>query len=59
MEQLSAQFHLYLSYVHHMDITPVDRNGALTHIRKTRMVSQKEDNMGHVDEGNKNIIILD
>jgi hypothetical protein len=39
MEQLAAQFHLYLHYVHHMDITPADGHGAPTHIRKTRMIS--------------------
>jgi hypothetical protein len=42
MEGLATQFHLYLRYVHHMDITTGDGNGAPTHIRKTRMVSQKD-----------------
>jgi hypothetical protein len=59
MERLAAQFHLYLCYVHHMDITPADGNGAPTHIRKTRTVSQKEENKGQADEGKKHIIILD
>jgi hypothetical protein len=59
MERLAAQFHLYLRYVHHMDITPADGNGAPTHIRKTRTVSQKEENKGQADEGKKHIIILD
>jgi hypothetical protein len=44
MEWLAAQFHLYLRYVHHMDITPVDGHGAPTHIRKTRTISQKDEN---------------
>jgi hypothetical protein len=44
MERLATQFHLYLSYVHHMDITPTDENGASAYIRKTRTVSQKEEN---------------
>ena len=44
LEWLAAQFHLYLRYVHHMDITPADGHRAPTQIRKTRMTSQKEDN---------------
>ena len=43
---LEAQFHLYLHYVHHMDITPADENRAPTHIRKTSTISQKEENKG-------------
>jgi hypothetical protein len=39
MGRLAAQFHLYLRYVHHMDITPTEGNGARAHIRKTRTVS--------------------
>jgi hypothetical protein len=35
MEQVAPQFHLYLRYVHHMDIIPADGNGAPTRIRKT------------------------
>jgi hypothetical protein len=35
-ERLAAQFHLYLRYVHHMDITPVDGQGGPTQIRRTR-----------------------
>jgi hypothetical protein len=27
LERMAAQFHLYLCYVHHMDITPADGNG--------------------------------
>jgi hypothetical protein len=44
LERLAAQFHLYLCYVHHMYITPADRHGTPTQIRKTRTTSQKEDN---------------
>jgi hypothetical protein len=59
MEQLVAQFHLYLSYVHHMDITPSDGHGVPAHIRKTHTVSQKEDKKSRVDDGKKHIIVLD
>ena len=45
-EWLVAQFHLYLRYVHHMDITHVDGQGGSTQIRRTRTVSPKEDNKG-------------
>jgi hypothetical protein len=45
-ERLVAQFHLYLRYVHHMDITPMDGQGGPTQIRRTRTVSPKEDNKG-------------
>jgi len=44
MEHLAAQFHLYLRYFHHMDITSVDGHGTPAQIRKTRTTSQKEDN---------------
>jgi hypothetical protein len=59
MERLAAQFHLYLCYVHHMNITPADGNGAPAHIRKTGTISQKEENSGQGDEGKKHIIVLD
>ena len=59
MEWVAAQFHLYLWYVHHMDITPVDGNGAPNRIRKTRTIVQKEENKDREDEGKKHIIILD
>jgi hypothetical protein len=49
LEQLATQFYLYLRYVYHMDITPVDGHGAPTQIRKTRMTSQKEDNKSQAD----------
>jgi hypothetical protein len=59
MEWLAAQFHLYLCYVHHMDITPSDGHGAPSHIRKTLTVSHKEDNKNKVDDEKKHIIVLD
>jgi hypothetical protein len=59
LERLAAQFHLYLHYVQHMDITLADGKGAPTHIKKTRTVTQNEENKGQADEGKKHIIILD
>jgi hypothetical protein len=65
LERLAAQFHLYLRYVHHMDITPADGHGAPTQIRKTRTTSQKEDNKSQADGGKehpqvqKHFIVLD
>jgi hypothetical protein len=65
MEHLAAQFHLYLRYVHHMDITPDDGHGAPTQIRKTHTTSQKEDNKSQANGGkehpqvHKHFIILD
>jgi hypothetical protein len=59
VEWLDSQFHLYLCYVHHMDITQANGKGAPTHIRKTRTISQKEENKGQADEGKKHIIVLD
>jgi hypothetical protein len=41
MERMAGQFHLYLHYVHHMDITPTDRCETPACIRKTCMVEQK------------------
>jgi hypothetical protein len=59
MERVASQFHLYMCYVHHMDIMPVDENGAPTRIKKTRTVVQKEEKKDKVDEGKKHIVILD
>jgi len=59
LEWLATQFHLYLHYVHHMDITPSDGKGAPTHIGKTCTVPQKEENKSQADEGKKHIIVLD
>jgi hypothetical protein len=44
LERLAAQFHLFLRFVHHLDITPADDSGAPTQIRRTRTTSPKEDN---------------
>jgi hypothetical protein len=59
MEQIVAQFHLYLCYVHHMDITPANGNGSPAQIRKTCMVAQKEESKDKVKNGKKHITILD
>jgi hypothetical protein len=50
-EQLATQFHLYLRYVHHMDITLIDGKGAPTQIKKTRTDSPKEENKGQAGGG--------
>jgi hypothetical protein len=44
LEQMAVQFHLYLRYVDHMGITPVDGQGMPSEIRKTHTISPKEDN---------------
>jgi hypothetical protein len=49
MDRLESHFHLYLHYVHHMDIKPTDGHGAPTQIRKTRTTTQKEDNKSQAD----------
>jgi hypothetical protein len=59
MEQLDAQFHLYLCYVHQMDITSVDGHSVPSQIRKTCTISQKDDNKSQADGGKKHIIVLD
>ena len=65
LEQLETQFHLYLCYVHHMDITLFDGHGVPTQIRKTCTTSQKEDNKSQADGGKehpqvqKHFIVLD
>jgi hypothetical protein len=59
MERLASQVHLYLCYVHHMDITLADGCSVLAHIRKTRTISQKDDNKSQADGGKKHIIVLD
>jgi hypothetical protein len=42
MERMVGQFHLYLRYVHHMDITPADQSGTPACIRKTCTVVQRK-----------------
>ena len=49
MERLTGQFHLYLRYVHHIDITPTNRNGTPTSIIKIRLVEQREENEARKD----------
>ena len=56
---MAAQFHLYLRYIHHMDITLADENGAPTQIRKTHTMAQKEESKDKAKDGKKNLIILD
>jgi hypothetical protein len=58
LEQLATQFHLYLHYVHHMDITPVNGHGAPAQIKKTRRTSQKEDNKSQADGGKEHPQVL-
>jgi hypothetical protein len=59
IERLAAQFHLYLCYFHHMDIMPANGHSAPVHIRKTRMISHKDENKSQGDGGKKHIIVLD
>jgi hypothetical protein len=58
LEWMTAQFHLYLCYVHHMDITPADGQGTPTQIRKTRTISPKEDNKSQADGGKEHPQVL-
>ena len=59
MERLTGQFHRYLCYVHHIDITPANRNGTPTCIRKIRLVEQREENEARKDGDEENPINLD
>jgi hypothetical protein len=43
LERMAGQFHLYLRYVHQIDITPADNNGTPACIRKLRLVEQREE----------------
>jgi hypothetical protein len=45
-ERLVVQLHMYLRYIHHLDITPMDGQGGPTDIIRTRTISRKEDNKG-------------
>jgi hypothetical protein len=58
LERLAAQFHLYLRYVHHMDITPTNGQGVPAQIRKTCMVSPKKDNKSQEDGGKEHPQVL-
>jgi hypothetical protein len=59
MERLTGKFHLYLRYVHHIDITPANRNGTPTCIRKIRLVEQREENEARKDGDEEHPINLD
>jgi hypothetical protein len=59
MERMAGQFHLYLRYVHHMDITPADRCRTPACIRKTRTVEQRKENEARKDGDESHPIILD
>jgi hypothetical protein len=54
-----GQFHLYLHYVHHMEITPVDQSGTPSFIRKMHMVEQRKENEARKDGQTRHPIILD
>jgi hypothetical protein len=58
LEQLAAQFHLYLCYVHHMDIMSVDGHGAPAQFKKTHTISQKEDNKSQANGGKEHTQVL-
>ena len=58
MVWLATQFHLYLCYVHHMEITLVDGQGAPAQIRKTYTVSPKEDNKSQADDAKEHPQVL-
>ena len=45
LEKMAGQFHLYLRYVHHIDITLADSNGTPTCIRNLRLVEQTEEDV--------------
>lgn len=47
LERMAGQFHLYLRYVHHIDITPADSNGTLACIINLRLVEQREEDATH------------
>jgi hypothetical protein len=59
LERMAGQFHLYLRYVHHIDITPADRNGTPTSIRKLRLVEQREENAARQEGDEEHPINLD
>jgi hypothetical protein len=56
---MTRQFHLYLRYVHHKDITPADRCGTPACIRKTRTVEQKKENEARKEGDESHPILLD
>jgi hypothetical protein len=54
-----GQFHLYLLYVHHMDITPTNQRGTTTIIRKTHTVEKKKENEARKEGYEIHPILLD
>jgi hypothetical protein len=59
MERMVGQFHLYLRYVHHMEITPVDRRRTPTGIRKMCTVEQRKENEARKEGDESHPILLD
>jgi hypothetical protein len=59
MERMAGQFHLYLRYVHHLDITPADQSGTPACIKKTRTMEQRKENKARKDGDARHPIILD
>jgi hypothetical protein len=59
MERMAGQFHLYLCYVHHMEITPVDRSRKPSCIRKMCTMEQRKENEARKDGDARHPIILD
>jgi len=59
MEQRTGQFHLYLCYVHHMEITPTDRSGTPACIIRACTMEQRKENKARKDGDAKHPIILD
>jgi hypothetical protein len=56
---MARKFHLYLHYVHHIDITPTDRNGTPACIRKLRLVEQGEGDVAQQEGDEEHPINLD
>jgi hypothetical protein len=59
LERLAGQFHIYLCYVHHLDITPEDRRRTPTNIRRTCMVEKKKKKVANKEGDDSQPIILD
>ena len=59
LERMAGQFHLYLRYVHHIDITLADRNGTPACIKKLRLVEQREEDTAQQEGDEEHPINLD
>ena len=59
LERLVGQFHIYLRYVHHLDITPEDQHGTLANVRRTCMVEKTEEKVANKEGDESQPIILD